>query len=139
MHTPDIDLGDANKLVCDDPESLQAKLQEHRWYAHDAAAGYIKMLWLHRFNHQRPAVVPNYIIPNEYECLTQLASGSGLTVALDTVAERFVRMGELVQANLEPIDFRQVTLLSNKKKAPKELTDRIVSMMSKPETAMLPS
>ena len=139
VHTPDIDLGPVRKLYRDDPDQLEANMLAHPWYAHDAAAGFIKLLWLHRFDHKRPSVVPNYIIPNEHECLVQLVSGTGLSVALDSVAEYFVRRGELVRADLEAVDFRNITLLSNKKKAPKDLTDRILEMMKRPEAATLPS
>ena len=105
-------------------------LTRQKWFAHDAAAGYIKLFWLHRFNKKRPAIVPNYVIPNEFESLFQLTKSSGLSVALDSTALPFLKAKSLEQCDISPIDFRPVSLLSSKKNAPEEITKKLVALIT---------
>ena len=127
--TPDIDLGDVKKLYKKDPVKTECLLTNQKWYAHDSASSYIKHYWLHVFDKKRPAVVPNYVIPNEFETLYQLSRGSGLSVALDTNATPFIKEGTLKVYDLKEIVFRKLSLISNKKKAPLKTTKRIVDML----------
>ena len=129
--TPDIDLGEVKKLYKNDTAKAERLLTDQIWYAHDALSSYIKHYWIHIFDKKRPAVVPNYVIPNEFETLHQLSMGSGLSIALDANAAPFFKEGTLSKWNLKPIIFRKMSLISNKKKAPLEMTKRIVGMLSK--------
>ena len=42
-------------------------LNEQKWFSHDGGIPHIKLFWLHVFSKKRPSMVPNYIIPSEYE------------------------------------------------------------------------
>ena len=123
--TKDIDLHEIKK----DMQSAEHALTNQTWYAHNTASSYIKLFWMHLFEKKRPAIVPNYVIPNEFEALEQLAKGSGVSVALDTNAKPFVENGTLQLIDIDPIPFRTVSLIANKKKAPKEITNRILEML----------
>lgn len=114
-----------------DKNKAEQILTRQKWFAHDAAAGYIKLFWLHRFDKKRPAIVPNYVIPNEFETLFQLSQSSGLSVALDTTAAPFIKDKTLQICDIPPIDFRPVSLLSSKKKAPQKITNMLVEVLSK--------
>lgn len=127
--TPDIDMSGLNKLYKKDMDSAEQLLTNQKWYAHDAASGYIKFYWVSMFNKKRPAIIPNFIIPNEYETLFQLSNGSGLSVALDTIAKPFLKKGTLKKVDLGPVYFRKLSLISNKKKADKTVTNRILEML----------
>lgn len=127
--TPDIKLEELNKTYKDDIHKAERLLTNQIWYAHDAASSYIKLYWLNIFNKKRPAIVPNYVIPNEYETLFQLSKGSGLSIAIENNAAPFIKKGLLKTWEIAPIHFRKLSLISNKKKAPKEITDKIVNML----------
>jgi DNA-binding transcriptional LysR family regulator len=127
--TPNLDLKGINELLHTDVNLAEKKLTQQRWYAHDSASGYIKLYWINKFNRKRPAIVPNYIIPNEYELLFQLAQGSGLSVALAQNAAPFISNGSLVHWDIAPVDFRPMSLLANKKRANKKITDRILTLL----------
>ncbi|MDN5201889.1 LysR family transcriptional regulator [Fulvivirgaceae bacterium BMA10] len=127
--TPDIDYTELGKLYRKDPLEAEQWLVKHKWYAHDSASSFIKLYWLHIFDKKRPAIVPNYVVPNEYEVLYQLSQGSGLSVALDGNVTPFTDEKSLWSYELKKVVFRKLSLISNKKKAPKEATDRILEML----------
>lgn len=131
VQTPGLLPKNLNKVFQADKNKAEQILTHQKWFAHDAASGYIKLFWLHRFDKKRPAIVPNYVIPNEYETLFQLSQSSGVSVALDTNAAPFLIDKTLEQCDIPPIDFRPVSLLSNKKKAPLELTERLIKTLSR--------
>ncbi len=128
--TPDLDLQGIRTLWESDAAQAEKKLMRQKWYAHDPASGYIKMYWISTFNRKRPSIVPNYIIPNEYEVLFQLSQGSGLSIALAQNAAPFIADGRLVNWDLDPVDFRPFSLITNKKRADKEITERILGLLA---------
>ncbi len=127
--TPDIDLMEIRDLYAKDKEQAERWLNQYKWYAHDAVSGYIKVFWMELFNKKRPSIIPNYIIPNEFEVLFQQGQGSGLSCALNTVVEPFVQNGKLNTIELQPIQFRKLSLIANKIKAPKQLTDALLDKL----------
>ena len=127
--TPDLELNGLKKLWKTERDQAEKLLMQQKWYAHDSASGYIKLFWMVIFNRKRPAIVPNYIIPNEYEVLFQLAQGSGLSVAIEQNATPFIQEGSLVNLGLPPVDFRPLSLITNKKRADPEITEQIMGLL----------
>lgn len=70
-------------------------LNEQKWYSHDAGIPHIKLFWLHAFNKKRPSMVPNYIIPSEYEMLELLSKNSGVAVTWNCNARKFIQQNKL--------------------------------------------
>lgn len=124
-YTPDIDLENIHQLYKSDSISAEKMLTDQVWYAHDATSNFLKVYWMHVFDKRRPAIVPNYIIPNEYELLQMLSKSSGVTIAFDSHVKEFVEKGLLKTCTLGEVNFRSLMLVSSKKKAPKELTEKI--------------
>ncbi len=131
VSTPDIDLSPAIKSYKTDPASTEHELTHQKWYAHDAGSSFIKLFWVTVFDKKRPAVVPNYVIPNEYEVLFQLSKGSGLSIALLQNALPFINDGTLVEWPIRPVPLRKLSLISNKKNAPKETTEKILRLLQR--------
>ncbi|MBF2707365.1 LysR family transcriptional regulator [Flavobacterium soyangense] len=72
-------------------------LNNQKWFSHDAGIPHIKLFWLHVFNKKRPSMVPNYIIPSEYEMLEILSKNNGIAVvwninAKDLLKEKKVQL-----------------------------------------------
>ncbi len=131
VSTPDIDLSDFKKLYKTDIRKAEQLLTNQTWYAHDTFSGFIKLFWLTIFDKKRPAVIPNYVIPNEYETLFQLSNGSGLSVAFQHNAAPFIKAGTLKALPIKPVYFRKLSLIANKKKAAPEMILKIVEMLTK--------
>jgi DNA-binding transcriptional LysR family regulator len=129
--TPDIDFNHYKKHYKTDKQKAQEWLMAHRWYSHDINSNFIKIYWMSVFDKKRPSIVPNYIIPNEYEVLFQQSQGSGLSVAFDTTVEPFLKDGTLQTCEVKEVVHRELSLISNKRKADPELTEKIVRMLSK--------
>ncbi len=129
--TRDIDFDPYMNLYKSDKSRAQQWLTANTWYAHENNSSFIKMYWLHLFDKQRPAIVPNYIIPNEYEVLFQQSQGSGLSVAFDTTVQPFLNNGTLQTCEVEPVNYRDLSLISSKQKADPELTKKLVSWLSR--------
>jgi DNA-binding transcriptional LysR family regulator len=127
--TPDIDMSELVKIYKADTILAEKLLTKQKWYAHDTASSYLKLYWMHVFEKRRPAIIPNYVIPNEYEVLNQLSKGSGMTIALATNVTSFVEKGLLKIGALKEINFRPLCLISNKKKAPKKITDKLLKSL----------
>lgn len=66
-------------------------LNEQKWYSHEARIPHIKIFWLHAFNKKRPSMVPNYIIPSEYQMLETLSRNSGVAVTWSCNAKQFIQ------------------------------------------------
>ncbi|WP_432672581.1 LysR family transcriptional regulator [Flavobacterium sp. SM2513] len=85
---------DANTLKSSIKESdyvaIESWLNEQKWYSHDAGIPHIKLFWLHVFNKKRPSMIPNYIIPSEYEMLEVLSKNTGVTVTWNINAKSFI-------------------------------------------------
>lgn len=128
--TPDVDFSQFIKLFKTDSQGAERWLANHIWYAHDNNSNFIKIYWLTLFDKKRPSIVPNYIIPNEYEVLFQQSQGSGLSVAFDTNLEPFIKSGELQACEVKKVVYRNLSLLSNNKKANPKTTAKIVDLLS---------
>ena len=75
--------------------AIENWLNEQKWFSHDAGIPHIKLFWLHVFNKKRPSMVPNYIIPSEYEMLKILSGNNGIAVVWDINARSFIRDEEI--------------------------------------------
>lgn len=128
--TPDIDFTEFTKMYDKKSDLSEQWLTQYSWYAHDNNSNFIKIYWLTVFDKKRPSIVPNYIVPNEYEVLVQQAKGSGLSVAYNTTLEPFLKSGELKSCEVKRVVYRDLSLISNKKKADPELTQEIVKLLS---------
>ena len=60
--------------------AIENWLNNQKWFSHDSGIPHIKLFWLHVFNKKRPSMVPNYIIPSEYEMLELLSKNTGVAV-----------------------------------------------------------
>ncbi|MCI5058975.1 MAG: LysR family transcriptional regulator [Flavobacteriales bacterium] len=125
----DIKLEGINDQFKVDMDAAEKKLTQQTWYAHDFSSSFIKLYWINKFNKKRPSVMPNYVIPNEYELLFQLSHGSGLTIAFEQNARSFIAKGTLQEYGLDPVYMRCLSLICNKKKAIPEVTDNLISML----------
>ena len=96
--------------------TIENWLNNQKWFSHDSGIPHIKLFWLHVFNKKRPSMVPNYIIPSEYEMLELLSKNTGVAVvwnsnAKDLLAEKKIQL--LWDSNQMP--GTEVFLLSRKK------------------------
>lgn len=96
--------------------TIENWLNNQKWFSHDSGIPHIKLFWLHVFNKKRPSMVPNYIIPSEYEMLELLSKNTGVAVvwninAKNLLAENKVQL--LWDSNQMPET--DVFLLSRKK------------------------
>ena len=66
-------------------------LNDQKWFSHNAQIPHIKLFWLHVFNKKRPSMVPNYIIPSEYEMIEILSKNSGIAVVWDINVKNFIQ------------------------------------------------
>lgn len=129
--TKDIDFAELKKCFNKSKSSAQEWLSNQTWYAHDNNSNFIKIFWLTIFDKKRPSIIPNYIIPNEFEVLFQQSLGSGVSVAFDTSVQPLVDRGLLQICELEKVEYRELSLLANKKKADPEMTKEIIKMLRK--------
>lgn len=96
--------------------AIENWLNNQKWFSHDSGIPHIKLFWLHVFNKKRPSMVPNYIIPSEYEMLELLSKNTGVAVvwninAKELLAEKKIQL--LWDFNQMP--GTEVFLLSGKK------------------------
>lgn len=127
--TPDIDFKNIKNQYKKDKEKVACFLRNQTWFAHDMSFGYVKNYWMHVFDKTRSSLIPNYVIPNEYEVLKQLSKRSGVTVALENNAKSFVAEGLLQSVEFEEINFRPLSLITNKKKAKEEVALEIIKLI----------
>lgn len=128
--TPNINFNELEKLFLNNEhEKAEKWLEKFHWYAHDPASSYIKLFWIDLFNKKRPGIVPNYIIPNEFEVLTQLSRGKGLSIALDTNVVPFFQEETLSIFQLKKVFFRELVLISNKNKAKEATTEQLMKLL----------
>lgn len=129
--TNDLNLGELETLYQTDKSLAEKWLSNQRWYAHDHNSSFIKLYWLHVFDKKRPSIIPNYVIPNEYEVLYQQSNGSGLSIAFDNIASYFEEQGLLQTLTLQKINYRELCLIANKKKTDPQVTDKLVRTLGK--------
>jgi len=135
--TPDIDFTELKILYHKDSLSAEKWLSKHKWFAHDYNSNFIKIFWLTVFDKKRPSIIPNYVIPNEHEVLYQQSNSSGLSVAFDTVVKYFVNNGDLHTCELKKVEYRELYLVANKKKAKPKTTEHLINTLvsiSKPHS-----
>lgn len=129
--TSDIDFMELKRLYKKSTSLAQEWLVNQTWYAHDINSTFIKIYWLTVFDKKRPSIIPNYIIPNEFESLFQQSMGSGLSVAFDSTVEPFLKDGSLQTCELKSVEFRELFLIANKKKTNSDLTQKILGTLGK--------
>jgi DNA-binding transcriptional LysR family regulator len=76
-------------------DAMENWLNEQKWFSHDSGIPHIKLFWLHVFNKKRPSMVPNYIIPSEYEMLEVLTQNEGIGISWDINAKYFIAENRL--------------------------------------------
>jgi DNA-binding transcriptional LysR family regulator len=69
------------KIETNDFEAIEHWLNEQKWFSHDSGIPHVKLFWLYVFNKKRPSMIPNYIIPSEYEMLEVLSKKTGIAVS----------------------------------------------------------
>ena len=73
------------------------------------------MFWLHVFNKKRPSMIPNYIIPSEYEMLEIISKNTGIAVVWDFNAKNFIEEKKLqLLWNSKQMPSTEVFVLSGK-------------------------
>ena len=113
MNLDAVDLKKNIKKV--DYAGIESWLNEQKWYSHDAGIPHIKLFWLHVFNKKRPSMIPNYIIPSEYEMLEVLSKNTGVTVTWNINAKSFIEEQRLqILWESDQMPFTSVYILSGK-------------------------
>ena len=114
--SPNIDASELKtKIKSKDFAETEHWLNEQKWYSHDSGIPQLKLFWLHVFNKKRPSMVPNYIIPSEYEMLDVLSKNTGIAVAWDINAKSFINDKKLQLVwNSKQMPATAVFLLSGK-------------------------
>ena len=101
-------------------------LNEQKWFSHDAGIPHIKLFWLHVFNKKRPSMVPNYIIPSEYEMIEILSKNTGVAVVWDLNAKNFIQDKKIkLLWNSKKMPTTEVFLLSAKKESLNAIFEKI--------------
>jgi DNA-binding transcriptional LysR family regulator len=96
--------------------AIENWLNSQKWFSHDSGIPHIKLFWLHVFNKKRPSMVPNYIIPSEYEMLELLSKNNGVAVVWDCNAANFLAEKRIqIIWNSIQMPNTEVFLLSSKK------------------------
>jgi DNA-binding transcriptional LysR family regulator len=106
--------------------AIENWLNNQKWFSHDSGIPHIKLFWLHVFDKKRPSMVPNYIIPSEYEMLELLSKNIGIAVvwninAKDLLAENSIQL--LWDSNQMPST--EVFLLAGKREDKIEFFENI--------------
>jgi DNA-binding transcriptional LysR family regulator len=95
--------------------NIENFLNDQKWFSYDARIPHIKLFWLHVFDKKRPSMVPNYIIPSEYEMLDILSRNSGIAIAWDINSKEFIQEKKLKLVwNSDKMPKTDVYLLSRK-------------------------
>jgi DNA-binding transcriptional LysR family regulator len=91
-------------------------LNDQKWFSHNAQIPHIKLFWLHVFNKKRPSMIPNYIIPSEYEMLEIISKNNGIAVVWDLNAKNMIVENKIkLLWNSKLMPSTEVFLLANKK------------------------
>ena len=114
--SPNIDASELkSKIKAKDFSAVEYWLNEQKWYSYDARISHVKLFWLHVFNKKRPSMIPNYIIPSEYEMLEILSENSGIAVVWNINSEDFIEEKKLqLLWNSKQMPGTEVFLLSGK-------------------------
>jgi DNA-binding transcriptional LysR family regulator len=103
------------KFKAKDYVAIENWLNEQKWYSYDARISHIKLFWLHVFAKKRPSMVPNYIIPSEYEMIEILSKNTGVAVIWDVNAKNLIQEKKIQLIwNSKEMPSTEVFLLSGK-------------------------
>ncbi|WP_040473658.1 LysR family transcriptional regulator [Flavobacterium frigoris] len=83
--------GFKTKIKANDFTAAENWLNEQVWYSHDSGIPHVKLFWMYAFNKKRPSIIPNYIIPSEYEMLGVLSKNTGVAVVWNCNAKSFLQ------------------------------------------------
>jgi len=78
-----------------DFSAIENWLNDQKWFSHNAQIPHIKLFWLHVFNKKRPSMIPNYIIPSEYEMLEIISINTGIGVVWDINAKNLIKENKI--------------------------------------------
>lgn len=105
-----------NSFKNKDFTAIENWLNNQKWFSHDAGIPHIKLFWLHVFNKKRPSMIPNYIIPSEYEMIELLSKNTGVAVVWDCNAANLLEEKRIQLIwNSKQMPNTEVFLLSSKK------------------------
>ncbi|WP_366185571.1 LysR family transcriptional regulator [Flavobacterium ovatum] len=92
----DIDITELElHLAAADWNATEAWLNEKRWYTFDARIPHIKLFWLYVFDKKRPSLIPNYIIPSEYEMMETISKNQGIGITWNCNAKSFIEQKKI--------------------------------------------
>ncbi|HEX9152929.1 MAG TPA: LysR family transcriptional regulator [Flavobacterium sp.] len=95
--------------------AIEHWLNDQKWFSDNAQIPHIKLFWLHVFNKKRPSMVPNYIIPSEYEMLEILSKNKGIGVVWNINTKVFIEEKRVqLLWNSKQMPSTEVFLLSGK-------------------------
>jgi DNA-binding transcriptional LysR family regulator len=90
-------------------------LNDQKWFSHNAQIPHIKLFWLHVFNKKRPSMIPNYIIPSEYEMLEIISKNTGIAVVWDCNVKSLIEENKIqLLWNSKQMPSTEVFVLSGK-------------------------
>ncbi|MEZ7515683.1 LysR family transcriptional regulator [Flavobacterium frigidarium] len=117
-------------LKTNDHETIEQWLNEQVWFTHDAGIPHVKLFWLHVFDKKRPAIIPNYIIPSEFEMLSTMANSTGVALTWNCNAKSFLDSANLqVVWDSKKMPETAVFLLSNKNDNLKEAFKKMETVL----------
>jgi DNA-binding transcriptional LysR family regulator len=98
-----------------DFSAIEHWLNDQKWFSHNAQIPHIKLFWLHVFNKKRPSMIPNYIIPSEYEMLEIISKNNGIAVVWDCNAKSLMEENKIqLLWNSKQMPSTEVFVLSGK-------------------------
>ena len=104
-----------NSIKNNDFTAIENWLNNQKWFSHDSGIPHIKLFWLHVFNKKRPSMIPNYIIPSEYEMVELLSKNTGVAVVWDCNAANLLAEKRIQLVwNSKHMPSTEVFLLSGK-------------------------
>ena len=103
------------KIKSKDFDTIEHWFNEQKWFSHDSGIPHIKLFWLYVFNKKRPSMIPNYIIPSEYEMLEIISKNNGIAVVWNCNAKRLMEENKIqLLWNSNQMPSTEVFLLSGK-------------------------
>ncbi|MFV8324616.1 LysR family transcriptional regulator [Flavobacterium sp. ZS1P14] len=104
-----------SNIKSSDLAAIEHWLNDQKWFSDNAQIPHIKLFWLHVFNKKRPSMVPNYIIPSEYEMLEILSKNKGIGVVWNINTKVFIEEKRVqLLWNSKQMPSTEVFLLSGK-------------------------
>jgi len=112
-----IDTSELKKCIKNkDFTGIENWLNDQKWFSHDSGIPHVKLFCLHVFNIKRPSMIPNYIIPSEYEILELLSKNTGIAVVWNVNAMGFLSEKKVqLLRDCKQMPYTEVFLLSGKK------------------------